>query len=264
MQNNYKLLLSRSNLREVTLRSLRKTFLWVSYYSIVRITRSSFPETFVLSPCESHEIFIKTKSVITTRIIPRGLDPREIATPLFHSTPSPTIFSLYLSLSVLRDTTWTRAPEHRAIAGTELPTGRVVSMVSLEQTWTRWLAPINSRSVKGSHMRPTRARREFDCTYPSCTAVGACNSGKWTTDLRNNDFVVPFTYTDSSGRISASITLNGKLFDRRLFEKDAGGRGREARAEGSERNYGLHYWTLYASMWVSFTTMQLVLFEFAD
>lgn len=59
----------------------------------------SFPETLVLPPRESHEIFIKTKSVITTRIIPRGLDPREIATPLFHSTPASAV-SLSLSFAI--------------------------------------------------------------------------------------------------------------------------------------------------------------------
>jgi len=45
-----------------------------------------------------HEIFIKTKFVIMTGIIPRGLDSREIATLLFQ--PASTV-----SLPVFRDTT---------------------------------------------------------------------------------------------------------------------------------------------------------------
>lgn len=82
--------------------STRAAFITQDFFADVylRIVRALLsPETFV-PPRESHEIFIKTKSVITTRIIPRRLDSREIATPLFHSTPGPTV-----SLSVLRETT---------------------------------------------------------------------------------------------------------------------------------------------------------------
>jgi len=61
-------------------------------------------------------------------------------------------------------------------------------------------------------MRLTLASCECNCTYTSHAAAGICDVGKWTTDLRNNDFVVSFIYADSFEKISASITLNGKSY----------------------------------------------------
>lgn len=48
------------------------------YLLTERATARALLSTFVLS-CESHEIFIKTKSVITTRIMPRGVDPQQFS-----------------------------------------------------------------------------------------------------------------------------------------------------------------------------------------
>lgn len=84
-----------------------------------------------------------------------------------------------------------------------------------------------------------------------CSCRG--NEDTWTTDLRDNDFVVSFTYADGSGWISASITLNGKLFDRRLSKK--GGKGgkrvRRKREKMGAKENGPRYRTLHASKWVS-------------
>lgn len=77
-------------------------------------------------------------------------------------------------------------------------------------------------------MRPTPSTT---APTPARVAAGARYAGTRTTDLRNNDFVVSFTHAAGPGWISAYITLNGKLFDRRLSKKE--GKGQEARGEES-------------------------------